>query len=193
MIIASILLLKAKSVASDETRTHLLDAHQRVRAIADIQRYLQPSFREDRIEIAPYLTNLCQSLAASMVEPGNPHRISIEADEGATTSSEAVSLGLITTELIINALKHAFADGRVGAVEVAFTDAGAGWQLSVADNGIGIAAKTGEGGGSGLGTTIIESLAKQLGGEVRTNSSPAGTRVVVTTGPLAEKTASAAS
>lgn len=191
MIIASILLLKAKSVASDETRTHLMDAHQRVRAIADIQRHLQPSFVDDRVELAPYLTSLCRSLAASMVEPGQPHRILVTADDGATTSSEAVSLGLITTELIINALKHAFLDGRVGTIDVAFTDAGSGWQLSVADDGVGLAAKAREGAVVGLGTTIIESLAKQLGGEVSTNSSAEGTRVTIKTGPLAKKIAPA--
>lgn len=186
MIIASILLLKARSVASDDTRFHLLDAHQRVRAIAEIQKYLQPSFVDDRIEIAPYLTKLCQSLAASMVGTDRPHTIVVNAHEGSATSGEAVSLGLITTELIINALKHAFPIGRVGTITVTFGASGPGWELAVADNGIGLPARENRGSIVGLGTTIVESLARQLGGSVRYTSNSEGACISVAMGSLAE-------
>lgn len=186
MIIASILLLKARSVASDETRFHLLDAHQRVRAIADIQRHLRPSFTNDRVEIAPYLTKLCQSLAASMVGAERPHTVVVNAEDGAATSGEAVSLGLITTELIINALKHAFTDGRIGHINVTFAALRPGWQLSVADNGVGLWVNKNTSTTVGLGTTIVESLARQLRGSIRTDSSAEGTCVFVALGPLGE-------
>ena len=186
MIIASILLLKARSVASDETRSHLLDAHQRVKAIAEIQRYLQPTFIDNRIEIAPYLSKLCQSLASSMVGADRPHTVIVDASEGLVTSGEAVSLGLITTELIINALKHAFLDGRTGHIAVTFGPSGQGWQLSVADNGVGMPANETMGSVVGLGTTIVESLARQLRGNVRSISNTDGTCVSVTTGSLGE-------
>ena len=184
-IIASILMLKAKSVSSDDTRSHLLDARQRIQAIAEIQRHLQPSFQHDRIEIAPYLTKLCQSLTASMVEVDHPHTLVTNAGEGSAPSSEAVSLGLITTELVINALKHAFSDGRVGNILVTFGPSGKGWQLSVADNGTGLPPVVNNHPTVGLGTTIVESLARQLDGNVRTSSSADGTCVFVTMGPLA--------
>ena len=63
-IIASILLLKARTVQSEETRLHLQDAHQRVMSVATVQQQLHASGLNERIEIGPYLTKLCASLAA---------------------------------------------------------------------------------------------------------------------------------
>src|SRR4029079_13829347 len=66
-IIASILLLKARAVQSEETRQHLQDAHQRVMSVATVQEQLRGTGLGDRIEIGPYLTRLCDSLAKSMI------------------------------------------------------------------------------------------------------------------------------
>jgi len=107
-IIASILLLKARTVLSEETRVHLQDAHQRVMSVATVQQQLRASGLNESIEIGPYLSKLCHSLAASMVGERRPLSVRVEATSGAATSSQAVSLGLIVTELVINALKHGF-------------------------------------------------------------------------------------
>src|SRR5579864_4780370 len=64
-IIASILLLKARTVQSEETRRHLQDAHERVMSVASVQEQLRGAGLGDRIEIGPYLTKLCDSLARS--------------------------------------------------------------------------------------------------------------------------------
>jgi hypothetical protein len=61
-IIASILLLKARIVTSEETRLHLQDAHQRVMSVASVQHVLQPAQHGEMIEIDPYLTRLCGAL-----------------------------------------------------------------------------------------------------------------------------------
>jgi len=71
-IIASILLLKAKAVTSDETRHHLEEAHQRVMSVAAVQRHLSAAEGIDRIEVRSYLTKLCESLASSMIGGGQP-------------------------------------------------------------------------------------------------------------------------
>ena len=62
-IIASILMLKARAVTSEETRQHLQDAHRRVMSVAAVQEHLHSSGRADMIQIAPYLTKLCKSLS----------------------------------------------------------------------------------------------------------------------------------
>ena len=54
-IIASILLLKARTVQSDETRLHLQDAHRRVMSVAAVQQHLQASRPGEQIAIGPYL------------------------------------------------------------------------------------------------------------------------------------------
>ena len=119
-IIASILLLKAHTVQSEETRRHLQDAHERVMAVAAVQEQLQPTPFGAQIEARSYLTRLCESLAASMIMDDQPVLIRVEAGEGSTTSEQAVSMGLIATELIINALKHAFPGGAKGNIVVRF-------------------------------------------------------------------------
>jgi chemotaxis protein methyltransferase CheR len=113
-IIASILILKARSVQSEETRQHLRDAHQRVMSVATVQQQLQPSGLGDRIEVGPYLSKLCDSLRNSMIDHSSPHSLLVQAAAGTVESSQAVSLGLVTTELVINALKHAFPPGPRG-------------------------------------------------------------------------------
>ena len=71
-IIASIILLKAKAVQSEETRLHLHDAHKRVMSIAAVQQQLHASGAGGPIQIAPYLTGLCETLATSMIGDTRP-------------------------------------------------------------------------------------------------------------------------
>ena len=61
-IIASILLLKARTVRSEETRLHLQDAHQQVMLVAAIQRHLHGSKPGATIALGPYLSHLCEAL-----------------------------------------------------------------------------------------------------------------------------------
>lgn len=173
-VIASILLLKARAVASEETRGHLRDAHQRVMSVAAVQRYLHTEDGIDQIAVRNYLEQLCAGLASSLVGENNPISIEVVSDEAMILSSTAVSLGLIVTELVINATKYAFPDGKAGArILVTYERASADWKLTVSDNGIGRNDMTSVK-GSGLGTTIIEALAKQLGATVRVASSTSG-------------------
>jgi two-component sensor histidine kinase len=180
-IIASILLLKAQTVQSEETRRHLRDAHERVMAVATVQEQLHPTPFGAQIEAKNYLTRLCESLAASMILDDQPISLRVEAGEGATTSEQAVSMGLIATELVINALKHAFPDGAKGEIIVGFESTAAAWRLSVSDDGVGISTDLPEAPVRiGLGTSIVEALTRQLGGRVTTSAASPGTTVSVT-------------
>jgi two-component sensor histidine kinase len=179
-IIASILLLKARTVQSEETRLHLQDAHQRVMSVATVQEQLHASGLNERIEIRPYLTKLCASLAASMVGERRALSIKVQATSGGATSSEAVSLGLIVTELVINALKHGFPAGAEGEILVRYDVQDSGWRLSVSDNGSGTQDGEGEPVHTGLGTSIVEALAHQLNAIVQKTSGPEGTAVTIT-------------
>ena len=107
-IIASILLLKAGAVTSEETKAELRAAHQRVMSVAAVQGHLHASDGIEQIEIGPYLTKLCSGLASSMVGPKQDIEITVIANSGTLPTSHAVSIGLIVTELIINAVKYAF-------------------------------------------------------------------------------------
>ncbi len=103
------------------------------------------------------------------------------AGEGGSASTrQAESLGLIVTELVMNALKHAFPDEKTeGQITVTYDRHGTNWRLSVSDNGIGKPGGFAQG-KSGLGTGIIKALAHQLGAQVETVADPKGTTVSVT-------------
>ena len=179
-IIAAIILLKSRSVESEETRLHLQDAHKRVMSVAAVQQYLRVSGTAGSIEMAPYLSKLCESLKTSMIGDYHPTTLKVNGDEGSVTSREAVSLGLIVTELILNALKHAFPDNKTNRqIAVGFDVAGTNWKLSVADNGIGAPVGVFAQAKAGLGTSIVNALAQQLEARVEVLSGPQGTTVSV--------------
>ena len=180
-IIASIILLKAKAVQSEETRLHLHDAHKRVMSIAAVQRQLHASGATGTIQIAPYLTRLCEVLASSMIGDIRPISLQVVGEGGSATSRQAESLGLIVTELVMNALKHAFPDEKTeGQITVGYDTAGTNWKLSVSDNGVGTPDGVFAQGKTGLGTGIIKALAQQLAAQVETLAGPEGTTVSVT-------------
>jgi two-component sensor histidine kinase len=180
-IIASILMLKARAVTSDETRQHLQDAHRRVMSVAAVQQHLHASVRADSVEIAPYLSKLCESLAASMIGESRPAKLTVTADQGWAVSADAVSLGLIVTELVINALKYAFPDSKNAAtVTVTYEVNGTDWKLTVSDNGVGRAENSGPPAKGGLGTSLVQALAHQLDAQVEIVNSPNGLRVSIT-------------
>jgi two-component sensor histidine kinase len=88
-----------------------------------------------------------------------------------------VSLGLIVTELVINALKHAFPNQRRGRITVDYHSTEPGWMLTVSDDGVGMppAAET----HSGLGSTIVQALASKLDATVEIFDTNPGTRVSI--------------
>lgn len=179
-IIASILLMKARTVSSPEIRVHLEDAHKRVLSVATVQQHLHPSHAGVMIELRSYLTQLCSSLAGSMINDESCV-IDTQVSEGSVTSTTAVSMGLIVTELVINALKHAFPEARPGCVVVvAYEINGTDWKLSVSDNGNSANAVEWPPAKVGLGTSIVGALAQQLDARVETVSNPAGTMVTIT-------------
>ena len=178
-LLASILLLKARTVQSKGIRIHLQDAHQRVMSVASVQQQLQASGLNESIEIGPYLSKLCDSSAKSMIGDRRPLSLSVQATGGAATSSEAVSLGLIVTGLVINALKHAFPSGDTGDIFVGSDARATRWRLSISDNGMASAQVSDQRPHSGLGTSIVQALPHQLGAIVSESGGPEGTAISI--------------
>lgn len=177
-LIASILTLKAAAVDSIETRSHLQDAHERIMSIATVQQQLDPLYKGDDVVVELYLKALCKGLARSMIGDRKPIQIQVIADVGSVSSDMAVSFGLITTELVINAIKHAFPDNRGGCITVTYAVEASGWTLSVGDDGVGQSKAVG-GEKPGLGTSIIGALANQLHATIRNESSSKGLKVSI--------------
>jgi two-component sensor histidine kinase len=94
------------------------------------------------------------------------------------SATASISLGLIVTELVINALKHAFPGHRHGSIVVTYRSANGKWSLSVSDDGIGMPAAE-QAAKPGLGTGIVEALARQLGGDISVTDGRPGTVVSI--------------
>ena len=180
-IIASVLMQSARKVQSDEARSHLHDAHHRVMSIATLQRQLAAT-RLGEVELRPYFTDLCDSIGASMIYDHDVLILTATVDDSVTTSEVSVSLGLIVTELVINALKHAFPEReRSGTITVDYRARPTGWVLTVEDNGVGMpgdhATRK-----PGLGTGIVDALSNQLDATVTISDMNPGTRVEIVHG-----------
>ena len=125
----------------------------------------------------PYFAALCQSIGASTIRDHDQLTLEVQTDDSVTSADTSVSLGLIVTELAINALKHAFPADRGGKILVDYHSRGRDWTLSVSDNGVGM--PTAPIAKAGLGTTIVRALANQLGAHVSVANANPGTKVSV--------------
>ncbi|HLZ73945.1 sensor histidine kinase [Phenylobacterium sp.] len=177
-IIASVLLQNARRTQSDETRGHLRDAHHRVMSIAALERQLSGS-GDGQVELHSYFTDLCASIAASMIGDPNEISLTVTGGGGVVDARVSVSLGLIVTELVINALKHAFPEHRRGSITVDCEFRGPNWTLSVTDDGVGLPMDPADV-HAGLGTSIVEALARQQQATVEIEGAHPGTRVSIT-------------
>jgi two-component system, sensor histidine kinase PdtaS len=174
-IIASVLMQSARRVRSEKARGQLRDARNRVMSIATMQRQLAASRLGD-VALRAYFTDLCDSIGASMISDRDRLSLEVAVDGSVTKAEVSVSLGLIVTELVINALKHAFPRHRKGKICVDYRSDGQAWTLSVRDTGIGMPKDPGR---PGLGTGIVEALAKQLGASVEVAAEDPGTMVSI--------------
>lgn len=177
-IISAVLLHNARRTTSEETRGHLKDAHDRVMSVAALERQLSASANgAQSVDLNTYFNSLCHSIAKSLI--GDTGQVALVVNGGGLVPPRvSVSLGLIVTELVINALKYAFPAGRSGRIEIGYTSHGPNWTLSVTDDGVGMP-KDRAVTGTGLGTSIVQALAKQLEAKVEVSPGAPGTTVSV--------------
>jgi chemotaxis protein methyltransferase CheR len=117
----------------------------------------------------------------SMIRDARPVTLKVTGDAGTLSSRQAESIGLITTELVMNSLKHAFpTPGAKGQIAISYEVEGTDWELTVADNGIGKQDGIFAQSKTGLGTGIVGALAQTLDARVETLSGAGGTTISVT-------------
>lgn len=178
-IIASVLMQSARRVSNDETREHLQMAQNRVLSIATIQKQLSQS-GSDEVKLRPYVEQLCESIGISMIADPKILKIEVDVVDASVTAANSVSLGLIITELVINALKHAYPVDRGGTIKVGYVTNGRGWSLNVEDDGVGMHLKDKPPVAvAGLGTSIVEALARQLQAKVSLSEADPGTCISI--------------
>lgn len=167
-VIDGIIAIQAASLDTAPPEELLNDLRRRINALGLVHQQLMASNDLATFNIQPFLDELRASLQTVGGAERHGVEISVEADPLRVDLDFAIPLGLIVTELVQNALKHAFPDGGGGTVGVRLKRHGDdALLLSVQDNGSGYARSTGTWGiGEGLGLGIVEALVAQLEGEM---------------------------
>ncbi len=145
-------------------------------SVAAVQKHLRASDDIDKVEVNSYLSELCSSLGGSMIGESQPIDVEVKSDNGMIASDDAVGIGLIVTELLINAIKYAFPSSRIGAqIRVIYEVDGTDWKLVVTDKRRRQEPDHGRRQSGGLGTAIVEALVKQLHATMAITTSARGT------------------
>jgi two-component sensor histidine kinase len=173
-MISSIIGMESRALDDGAGRAALERVRARLVAVSNLYRILGGSELGSMIHAGRYLQNVAEGVAASV---GSDERITIEvrSEDCELTTGQAAALGLITNEAMTNAYKHAFTGRKKGTICVCLSEDRRALTLTVADDGCGMAADARD----GLGTTLIESLAADLGGSVTVASDNGGTRTRV--------------
>ncbi len=166
-LISSIVMLQGRR-AEAGTRDELKALQQRIAAVSLAHRHV----RDERIE----LSALIRELATDIARGSDREDVSLDLELEAVTvpARHAAPIALWACEAIGNAVRHAFPAGRSGRVQVALHRAADGFELSVSDDGVGLAEPP-----KGFGTTILQLMAQQLKASFETRAQPS-CRVVVT-------------
>jgi two-component sensor histidine kinase/CHASE3 domain sensor protein len=163
-LVSSFLTMQLRAVKHPEAAKALDAARARVQAIASAHRKLRLGADFATVRANEVLAAVIDDIAAGL-PPGDLIKIDYDVAPLEINARDAVSLGVLTSELVMNAVKHAFGAGETGLVNVKFGKAGtAAPFIEVADNGVGWNDKQKHEGGS-LGGRIIEMVARQFGGQ----------------------------
>ena len=161
-LVSSFLTMQLRAVKHPEAARALDAARARVQAIASAHRKLRLGADFATVRANEVLAAVIDDISAGLT-PGDLIKINYDLAPLEINARDAVSLGVLTSELVMNAVKHAFSPGQSGEVSVTFAQTGAAVAfIEVADNGVGWD-DTQKSEGS-LGGKIIDMVARQFGG-----------------------------
>jgi two-component sensor histidine kinase len=176
-LVASFLRMQGTTGEEAHVREALAAAQGRVLAVARVHKRLYTSDDVRSVALDQYLRALVADLEASAAAATRGW-LSLDADPIMIGPDRAVAVGVIVSELVINATRHAYPSGE-GSVRVALKRLGDGHtRLSVEDDGVGPPPPPAEN-AAGVGHLIIEAMADKLGAAITLDRTHRGTRVVV--------------
>lgn len=180
-VISSLLSLQKEGVTDAASRAVFTDCETQIHSMSMVHEQLYRSEALSGVRVSSYLAELLNYLSSTF--DVDPSRVAVELDCDASELGleTTIPLALVASELVTNALKHAFPAGRAGAVKVRFRHTSyAGYRLEVSDDGAGFDSSLPGKDGRSIGMELVEALASQLKGKVCWESSPgSGSRAVL--------------
>jgi PAS domain S-box-containing protein len=170
-LVGSLLAVQARRIPDPTVRDSLQRAVERVTALSAVHRRLYEAAALDRFDLAAFARQLAEDLAAASGR--GDVALELDLDPLEVRSVKAAPLGLILNELLVNALRHAFPGERGGTIRVALRHADGRFSLTVEDDGVGCRTLPPQG---GFGSTLVRSLARQLGAELAWQAAEPGIR-----------------
>ncbi|MGA9118302.1 MAG: histidine kinase dimerization/phosphoacceptor domain -containing protein [Bacteroidota bacterium] len=164
-VISSLLSLQAAEARDSATREGLIDSQNRVRSMALVHEKLYRSANMSDIDFGEYLKSVIGELARSYLRDNVSYAVEVDAIH--LGIDIAIPCGLIVNELVSNAFKHAFPEGRKGTVKVTLRrKQGGGIQLRIKDDGVGIPADKDPREMTSMGMGIVFALTDQISANV---------------------------
>jgi two-component sensor histidine kinase len=164
LMVMSLLSLQARGADQPEVRTQLESASRRIAAIAQAHRRLYRSDDIETVDLCAYIAGVCHDLG----ELAEGCTIDVDAPEEIAISVErAIPIALLVNELVTNAAKHAYTDGKPCTVGVRVVRDGALIRLTVRDGGIGMPPGFDLAQAKSLGMRIIAAFVRQLRADVQ--------------------------
>ena len=177
-VIGSLFYLQSTHADDPATVALLQDGRDRVQSMALVHELLYQSNNFAAIDLAEYARSLASHLIRSY-RTGTPIRVQETMKSLSLPVDTAIPCALILNELLTNALKHAFRDRAAGMLTLTLEPTASGlWQLSVTDDGVGMPAAPSD--PRSLGTRLMQSLTKQLGGSLTFVERQPGTQATLT-------------
>lgn len=181
-LVASFLRLQAKTAGAGAVADHLAEAQARLAAVALVHRRLYRDDQVESVDLSRYIEELVADMRVSLGADWAKH-IKLDLAPILVPTDRAVNIGLILTELVINATKYAY-DGGAGPLAIALEQHGGKLRLIVADDGRGKMAGTG-GKGEGFGSRMMDAMVQRLSGEIEYGDNHPGLRAIMTA-PIAD-------
>jgi len=178
-VVSSLLDLQSRHLGGKSSKAVLQDCANRVKSMALVHEKLYQSRDLSRLDFGGYVRQLAEEIFRSYVATDGRLCVALAVDvcEMSIDLETLIPCGLVVNELVSNALKHGFPDGRKGEVRVRISQEDGGQiRLVVSDDGIGLPAGVETESPSTLGLKLVDMLSRQLGGILSLERS-AGTTV----------------
>jgi PAS domain S-box-containing protein len=175
-MVTSLLTIQHRQLTDANAAAAILDAVARVNAISEVHLALQKSGDLQHVDFGAMLQELCSSLA--ILRNDTPIQCVLAGDLE-IDADKAIPLALVVSELLTNALRHAYPIGADGKITVTAINGDTELNVTVEDQGSGLPAP--ENRSEGLGSKLVRSLIQQLGATIAISSEPgAGTKISIT-------------